>query len=410
MESFVLGKKIIRELKEKGYEAFFVGGFVRDFLLNRKVNDIDIATNAHPEKVMSIFSKTIPTGLKHGTVTVLLDHVPIEVTTYRIEGKYKDYRHPTEVKYVSSLYDDLGRRDFSMNAIAMDENREIVDPFNGKIDIIKKSIKAVGDPSARFLEDPLRMMRAIRFASQLDFLIEGSTWEAITQQAKYIKYIAIERIKAEIDKIINSDSPNTGIQLLFESNLLDYIDELKETNFNQIDAQKTASLLMETKDTVIRWFLLLKPLDSEKRLLILKKLRFSNKEINVISNLFDAYNILHQEITETSIKKVLIHTDYSICTKAIDILYILKEVNLNDKIKSLLKMNEIDKGLAVRTYSDLSITGNEVIDYFKKSPGPWVKSILDSLFHDVVYNDVINEKSLLLRRAKKYLKEYNDER
>lgn len=208
------------------YEAYLVGGCVRDVLLGKTPKDWDIATSATPEEVMALFPKTVPTGLKHGTVTVIDEIVNehYEVTTYRTEGTYSDSRHPDEVTFVKSIEEDLARRDFSMNAIAWNPlQSEVVDPFGGVKDLEFKRIRTVGNAVDRYTEDPLRMMRAIRFSSQLGFNIDGQTIRAISRCHDLIKKISNERIRDELCKILMSDEPELGIGTMFITGLLDHI-------------------------------------------------------------------------------------------------------------------------------------------------------------------------------------------
>lgn len=196
--------EILEKLESCGYEAYTVGGCVRDTLMKRNIHDTDITTNAVPEQITEVFSgyKVIPTGLKHGTVTILKNGVPYEITTYRIDGEYKDSRRPESVEFTSSITEDLARRDFTMNAIAMDRNGNIADPFGGQADIENRLIRCVGDPEQRFSEDALRIMRAVRFASQLGFEIEKKTAEAIHSMKNRLKNISCERIRSELDKLL----------------------------------------------------------------------------------------------------------------------------------------------------------------------------------------------------------------
>ena len=187
-------KKIIRTIEENGFEAYAVGGCVRDSILGREPDDWDITTSARPEQVKSFFKKTIDTGIKHGTVTVMINHVGYEVTTYRIDGEYKDGRHPESVEFSAKLVDDLKRRDFTINAMAYNESHGFVDEFNGISDLNNKVIRCVGDSVERFSEDALRMMRAIRFSAQLGFEIEQSTYNAIVKLAPSIKQVSMERV------------------------------------------------------------------------------------------------------------------------------------------------------------------------------------------------------------------------
>ena len=200
-------KYIIEELNKAGFEAYAVGGCVRDSILGRIPNDWDITTNAKPADVKKIFKRTVDTGLKHGTVTVLISKESFEVTTYRIDGEYEDSRHPKEVSFTSDLKEDLLRRDFTINAMAYNEKDGLVDVFGGLKDIELKTIRCVGEPHERFSEDALRLLRAIRFASQLGYEIESETYKAIKELSPTLKNISAERIQAELNKIITSDNP-----------------------------------------------------------------------------------------------------------------------------------------------------------------------------------------------------------
>ena len=199
--------KIINMLNASGYEAYVVGGCVRDSLMGRKPNDWDVTTNATPVEVKNVFKRTVDTGIKHGTVTVLESGDMIEVTTYRIDGEYADGRHPDKVEFTGQLSEDLKRRDFTVNAMAYHPTEGLVDLFGGTDDIEKKIIRCVGDPKERFGEDALRMMRAVRFAAVLDFEIEEKTWSAIKELANDLSKISGERIREEMVKTLVSDNP-----------------------------------------------------------------------------------------------------------------------------------------------------------------------------------------------------------
>lgn len=180
-------EKILETLNGKGYEAYIVGGCVRDMIMGRKPGDWDITTSARPEETKKCFKRTFDTGIKHGTITVLLEGGSYEVTTYRIEGEYTDCRHPDEVVFTRDIHEDLLRRDFTMNAIAYHPREGFIDPFGGRDDIEKKTIRGVGFPDERFREDALRMLRAVRFAAQLGFSVEEETWKALKNRAELIK-------------------------------------------------------------------------------------------------------------------------------------------------------------------------------------------------------------------------------
>ncbi len=228
-------KRIIRTLENAGHEAFAVGGCVRDALLGRTPGDWDITTDAKPELVKSLFRHTVDTGLRHGTVTVMLGHTGYEVTTYRIDGDYEDGRHPRQVTFTASLESDLQRRDFTINAMAYNDSRGLVDAYGGMDDVKRGIIRCVGDPAARFTEDALRMMRAVRFAAQLDFAIEGPTWEAIRALSGGIRQVSAERVRAELLKTLESGHPDRMV-LFYESGLSAYFlpefDRMMETGQN----------------------------------------------------------------------------------------------------------------------------------------------------------------------------------
>lgn len=209
---------IITIINNSGFKAHIVGGCVRDILINKVPSDWDITTNASPQIIKSLFPKTFDTGIKHGTVTVLQDSIPVEVTTWRKETGYSDHRRPDRICLANSLSDDLSRRDFTMNAIAYHPAEGLVDPFNGFSDIADRIIRCVGIPSERFSEDALRMLRAIRFSAQLDFDIDKSTFTAINELSGDIIHISKERIQAEMNKILEAKAPQK-LSLLWDSGL-----------------------------------------------------------------------------------------------------------------------------------------------------------------------------------------------
>ncbi|MCG7343050.1 CCA tRNA nucleotidyltransferase [Sporosarcina sp. ACRSL] len=216
-------RKVVRLLEEAGYEAVFVGGAVRDHLLGKEASDFDIATSAFPGEVKQVFPHTIDVGIAHGTVMVIMDDEPIEVTTYRTESTYTDHRRPDEVNFVRSLKDDLQRRDFTINAIALTLTGELIDPYGGIEDLKNRKIRAVGNASDRFHEDALRMIRAVRFSSVLAFEIESKTFLAIEENAESIKHVSVERIKAEMDKLWRGVNPAKAIAALRETGLSDHL-------------------------------------------------------------------------------------------------------------------------------------------------------------------------------------------
>ena len=217
-------KTIMNTLMNNGYEAYIVGGSVRDAVIGKAFpKDYDITTNALPEEIIKIFYKTIPTGIKHGTITVMVNGDGYEVTTYRIDGEYLDNRRPSMVTFVSKLEDDLARRDFTINALAYNEEDGLIDYFGGIRDLDNKIIRAVGEPNKRFKEDALRMLRAIRFAASLDFDIEEKTMLAIKNNYNLISNVSNERIRDELCKMLVSNNTTKALKLLEETKLLQVI-------------------------------------------------------------------------------------------------------------------------------------------------------------------------------------------
>lgn len=207
----VQAREIIEKLRYAGHEAYIVGGCVRDSILEKDPADWDITTSASPVEIKELFPYTIDTGIEHGTVTVMIDHQPFEVTTYRVDGKYQDHRRPTQVHFTKSLKEDLLRRDFTINAMAYNDDDGLIDLYGGLADLKNGMIRCVGEAAQRFDEDALRILRALRFQAQLGFQVEEETKAAIRRQARFLKDISAERIQVELDKLLVSDHPEVLI-------------------------------------------------------------------------------------------------------------------------------------------------------------------------------------------------------
>lgn len=216
---------VLNRLEENGFEAYIVGGCVRDLLIGREPSDYDITTSAKPDEVEEVFTeyKTLEVGRQFGTIVVVQQEGNVEVTTFRTEGKYKDGRRPSEVSFSINIKDDLSRRDFTINAMAFNRNYGLIDPFKGQEDLKEKQVKAVGDPMIRLEEDYLRILRAVRFSTQLEFKIEGNTYKACKELSHYLKYISAERIREELGKILISNRPSTGIKIMYDLGILEII-------------------------------------------------------------------------------------------------------------------------------------------------------------------------------------------
>lgn len=315
-------KIIIDILENNGYEAFAVGGCVRDTILNRNPQDWDITTSALPHQVKELFHKTLDTGLQHGTVTVRIQGEGYEVTTYRIDGEYNDSRHPDSVEFTSNLIEDLKRRDFTINAMAYNPREGLVDAFDGISDIENKLIRCVGNPEERFDEDALRILRAVRFSAQLGFDIDDNTMKAISKLSHTLENISTERIHSELEKLILSDNPdklitayNAGITKI----VLPEFDKMMEceqnTPYHKYNVGEHTIKVMENvpKNKVMRWAALLhdvsKPevmhidakngrthfkghasVGSERATQIMKRLKMDNKTVKVVARLISCHD------------------------------------------------------------------------------------------------------------------------
>lgn len=428
---------IIKKLNENGFEAFLVGGCVRDGILGRIPCDWDVTTNAYPENIKRIFDRTYDIGIKHGTISVLVENSIVEVTTYRVDGQYSDFRRPDNVEFTSSLKNDLARRDFTVNALAYHPEAGFIDYFEGLKDITGRRIKAVGDANTRFQEDALRMLRAIRFSAQLDFDIERSTANAIKENSVLIKNISSERIRDEITKILISQNP-MHFNWLHETGLLKHIIPeflmcYETEQNNPYHVYNVSEHILHTVENVgsssiLRWTMLLHDIGKppqkttdEKGIdhfyghqgvsaamanVILNRLRFDKESIKKIINL-----IIHHDIdlvdTEKSVRKVI--------SKVGDEAFLdLLEVQRADALAQnriyldnrLLKMDNIKKiYLNIKKENqclklkDMAINGDDLIQLGMK-PGREMKKMLDYLFECVLENPELNEKQKLIQLAK----------
>ena len=298
-------KQIINCITEAGYEAYAVGGCIRDSILGRVPDDWDITTSATPQQVKQLFRRTIDTGIQHGTVTVMLDREGFEVTTYRIDGKYEDGRHPTEVTFTPNLEEDLKRRDFTINAMAYNEQTGLVDLFGGIQDMEAGIIRCVGDARARFTEDALRIMRAIRFAAQLGYEIESETREAIGELAPNLRQISAERIQVELTKLVTSAHPET-MRMVYDTGvaaiILPEFQQIMETAqddsqhcysvgehtlcaMQQVERKKELRLAMLFHDIGKPQFLCHAQASADIAKKIMRRLRYDNDTTNTVYRL-----------------------------------------------------------------------------------------------------------------------------
>ncbi|HPO49046.1 MAG TPA: CCA tRNA nucleotidyltransferase [Spirochaetota bacterium] len=447
--SFITNMKIPDALKEfakifkkNNYQLFLVGGALRDNLLGSPGSDYDFATNATPEEIMKIFPKTIPVGIEHGTILVLYESYQFEVTTFRADGKYSDYRRPDGVNFVRSIDEDLKRRDFTINAFAYDINKKkLIDKFNGKKDLKKKIIKAIGNPDERFNEDALRMVRAVRFASKLDFSIESETLASIEKNAALVENISKERIRDELIKIMKTEKPSIALEYMRKTGLMRYIIpellygfEVNQNRFHKYDVYyhnlfscdaapsdnyivRIAALFHDIskpqtkkeQDDNENSFYNHEIIGARVARTILKRLKFSNEETRKISHLIKYHMFYYtEEWTDGAVRRFL----KNVGVENLPDLFALRDadrigngtktgvpktfIDFQDRIKRIL---EIDGALKV---GDLKIDGNVVMKEINIKPSKLVGEILNHLLELVLDNPELNVAEKLIEKTKEY--------
>jgi len=425
---------VLNKLYEHKYESFLVGGCIRNMLLEKDVKDWDVTTQAKPNEVINIFGKehhVIPTGIKHGTVTVIINEIPIEITTYRTDGEYSNNRHPDSVKFVSIVKDDVDRRDFTINGLLYN-GRDVVDCVGGLKDLNQRKIRAIGNADDRFSEDSLRMMRCIRFSCQLGFDIIKSTIQSIERNAELIKNVSQERIRDELIKILMSDKPSKGIGLLAKTNLLKYIlPELQEcvgfdqhnkhhnkNVFNHIlkvlentpavlnlrlatlfhDISKPETFTMD--DNGQGHFYLHHKVGADKTREIMKRLKFDNETIDNVCILVYNHMARYPKLREGSVKKLLRrlgehNVDDLINLQIADIIGSKSPYDFENVVllkNELKRIIETKEPIAV---NQLAINGHDLIELGIK-PGKRMGEILNELLLLVMDKPEMNTKEQLL--------------
>ncbi|MCB5238710.1 CCA tRNA nucleotidyltransferase [Niallia circulans] len=381
---------IIKKIEEAGYEAYFVGGAVRDHLLNIQINDIDIASSATPEEIKAIFPHTIDVGIAHGTVMVIWNQDTYEITTFRTESTYLDYRRPEQVFFVRELKEDLKRRDFTINAMAMDKNGQIIDYFNGEDALKKKEIKTVGNPNERFQEDALRMMRGIRFVSTLGFQVEKETLKGIVDNQQLLSKIAVERITAEFEKLLQGRWCSDALEIMIETKLYRFLPMLES-------AEKAISQLAKLHLTKLelpeKWAVLLLCMgvkDKQQIELFLRAWKLSVKQIKTVQKII--YWILQREQMPTWSRQALYFATLSIAGSAEKIYQLLWNQEIRSDISSI---EEQYRKLPIKSKEELAISGNDLLRWTEKRPGPWIKDVLSLVESKVVEQKLPNDKQLI---------------
>lgn len=385
---------ILKKLNENGFEGYIVGGCVRDAIMGIPPHDWDMTTSATPQEVKSIFNHTVDTGIKHGTVTVVLNGENYEITTYRIEGDYKDCRHPSHVSFTRDLHEDLLRRDFTMNAIAYCQSEGYVDIFGGIEDIERKVIRGVGDASERFREDALRMLRAIRFSVQLDFDIEEKTKEALKENAVLIEKISAERIREELTKTITGNALNR-LPVLWKTGLLKHISidlcESVEKNSENIIYQ----LKKIEKNTAMAYAVFLQYMDSSKAKKVLQSLKFDTKTMRlaetILNNMKAEIENNHAQVRRIASK---------IGTEALEALYKVKLAGgEREAEKALETLKSIIANGDCISVKGLALSGEDLMNLGVEK-GKAMGNILNGLLEMVLENPKLNEKEILQKTVR----------
>lgn len=372
---------ILHQIEEAGFEAYFVGGSVRDALLGKPIHDVDIATSAYPQEIKAIFPKTVDIGIEHGTVLVLAGNHKYEVTTFRSEDAYVDYRRPSSVSFVRSLEEDLKRRDFTINAFALGRTGDVIDLYEGMTDLHHKRLRAVGIPLDRFNEDALRILRGFRFAASLDFEIEERTFEAMRKTAPLLEKISIERSFVEMDKLLTVPAWKKGLGELLRAGAHRYLPDLKEayTGLTRMMATLADTAVCASTEA---WAFVILFLEVAHPSRFLKKWKTATAFQKMVTDLVMLYRL---RLTQ----------DYSL-----EILYqygldrALKVEEMREKVglpSDATSARELDKRLYIRDKGDIVINGSYLIKEMGFTPGPALGRCLKAVEEAIVTQRITND-------------------
>ncbi|MCY6990483.1 CCA tRNA nucleotidyltransferase [Staphylococcus argensis] len=386
---FEQAKPLLEQLEDHGYQAYYVGGCVRDYLMDRTIHDIDITTSATPDEVETLFDKTIPFGKEHGTINVVYHGENYEITTFRAEAEYTDHRRPSEVYFVRELYEDVKRRDFTMNALAMDTDYQLHDYFNGREDIHHKLIRTVGEAQERFDEDALRILRGLRFQAQLGFDIEQATYTAMEENCSSLEYLSVERVVVELRKLLSGDETPRGYRNMVDMQAFDYLPYFKSYDMNKMQVVEPLSFT-----TFLAILNVQQPLEMP-----LAHLKISNDEKKEVTKLV----AMIQALPTITTKKQLRTYIYDYGSKEAKMWFQLqKSLSSNDiataspLIFNMQTIEEIAQQLPIRQRNELAVTGKDLMSHTGLKGGKWVKYALRALELAVVNEQVINQQKALL--------------
>lgn len=388
-EPFKSALPVLEKIEEAGYEASFVGGSVRDFLLGCDIHDVDIATSATPEEVKQIFNRTIDVGISHGTVIVLVGDLSFEVTSYRSETEYIDYRRPSEVKFIRSLQEDLARRDFTINAISMNRFGTIFDPFNGRKDIENRLIQTVGKADERFSEDALRMLRAVRFVSQLGFNLDSQTEQALRLHNHLLQHISIERVLMELDKLFKGDHTARSIEKLVRADLHTYILGLADS---KQALERMASLPLAKLNVDEKWALLIllykEVLCDQKDILL--NLRLPKRRIQDILSL-TKWTTYRSQSEWTSESLYSCGKETAISAEKLCACLAKKDVS-EARIADIVASYE---QLPIHSLRDICVGGHDLKEWLEAPSGPWIKDYLQMIESLIVKKELENNRDAI---------------
>lgn len=382
---------LIKRLESAGFKAYFVGGSVRDLVLGRPIHDVDIATSAYPAEVKKVFPVTIDTGIQHGTVTVKNEDKFYEITTFRTESTYQDFRRPDHVEFVQNLSEDLKRRDFTINALAMNAEGEIIDHFGGLEDLKNKIIRAVGKPQERFHEDALRMMRAVRFVSQLGFELEDATKTAINENRQLLHKIAVERIREEFLKLGLGPDSKLGFRALIETELVDDLP-LLEGKSSLLKNYLTLKFYPTTEATFWALIIVLIKLNTAEIGHFLREWKNSNEINHQVQEIIQCFDV----VTEGELSNRQLF-DFGMTTIAstIDLANILGE-----PINGVVLIDRYNN-LPLKTSKELVIDGKFLMENFQIKAGPKIGQLLMKILDAVLLGDVKNNQESIKKYVQK---------
>ncbi|MBY5034471.1 CCA tRNA nucleotidyltransferase [Streptococcus gallolyticus] len=378
---------ILEKIKSAGFDAYFVGGSVRDAILGRPIHDVDIATSSYPQETKQIFRRTVDVGIEHGTVLVLEGAHEYEVTTFRTEDVYVDFRRPSQVSFVRSLEEDLKRRDFTVNAFALDEKAQVIDLFDGLTDLSGKILRAVGVPSERFGEDALRIMRGFRFAAVLDFEIEPVTFAAMKETAPLLEKISVERIFIEFDKLLMACFWRKGLQFLIDSQAYQYLPCLtnQAENLQKLTSHLSDDFQFSSSEQA--WAFLLIALEVKDVKDFCRKWKTSNDFMKSVHQLVEVWNFrLEKEY------------DKQTCYKyGKDKLILVEELRQSqDLVVDFERILDLDAHLTIHDKHEIVVNGGHLIKEFGMKPGPDLGRILNAIEFAIVDGHLENEQEAIL--------------